>query len=116
MQNFAGFKNILYGTYQGKKIGRIALIDTLSPNEQKQINQMIASIDKRIATIDHLAKTSMHFDYQIQPQNVASTMNIVSLKNELRRLGDKMVDIAKAYQINLTTDDVTDQEETKIEG
>ena len=77
---------------------------------------MIASIDKRIATIDHLAKTSMHFDYQIQPQNVASTMNIVSLKNELRRLGDKMVDIAKAYQINLTTDDVTDQEETKIEG
>lgn len=116
MQNFAGFKNVLYGTYQGKKIGRIALIDTLSPNEQKQINQMIASIDKRIATIDHLAKTSMHFDYQIQPQNVASTMNIVSLKNELRRLGDKMVDIAKAYQINLTTDDVTDQEETKIEG
>lgn len=114
MQNFAGFKNILYGTYQDKKVSPIALIDTLSPADQIQLNQMVTSIDKRIKKIDDLAKTTMHFDYQIQPQNIETTTNIVSLKNELRRLGDKMIDIAKTYNINLTTDDVTDKEETKV--
>ncbi|ELA09163.1 hypothetical protein MOMA_02110 [Moraxella macacae 0408225] len=116
MQNFEGFKNIVYGSYQGKKQDKMPLINTLNPTDKAEIDKMVASIDKRIAKIDQLAKTSMHFDYQVQPQNTAEVLNIVSLKNELRRLGDKMIDVAKTYRINLTTDDVTDQEETKIEG
>ena len=39
---------------------------------------------------------------------------IVKLKNELRKLGDEMVYVAKANKIDLSTDDVTDPEETKI--
>lgn len=112
-QNFQGFKDVLFGTYQGKKLGA-APFDALSSEEKTALNDLIGEIDKRIAKIDELARTSMHFDYQIQPQNTAEVQNIVSLKNELRRLGDKMVDVAKAHGISLSTDDVTDAEETKI--
>ncbi|WP_265475039.1 hypothetical protein [Mergibacter septicus] len=72
---------------------------------------MLKSINTRIAKINHLAQTTMHFDYQIRPENKEAVQNIVSLKNELRRLGDKMVIVAKTYGITLTTDDVTNSEE-----
>lgn len=109
-QNFLGFENVLLGKYNGKKVG-VAPIDRLNLKDKAEIEKMLKSINKRIAKIDHLAKTSMHFDYQIRPENIAEVQNIVSLKNELRRLGDKMVIVAKAYGVTLTTDDVTDSEE-----
>ena len=56
----------------------------------------------------------MHFDYQIRPENEASVQNIVTLKNQLRRLGDQMVTVSRAYGISLTTSDVTDAEETQL--
>ena len=39
---------------------------------------------------------------------------LVKLKNELRKLGDEMITVAKANNIKLSTDDVTDPEETKL--
>lgn len=112
-QNFQGFKDVLMGTLNGKKIGA-APFDALSAEEKMHINQLIARIDQRIAKIDATARTSMHFDYQIQPQNTAEVQNIVSLKNDLRRLGDTMVAVAAAHDIGLSTTDVTDEEETQI--
>jgi len=111
--NYQGIKNVLLGEYKGEKVGP-AFIDSLSTEEQAEITKLMADIEARIATINTLATTSMHFDYQIRPENEESVQNIVTLKNQLRRLGDQMVVVSKAYGISLTTNDVTDAEETQI--
>ena len=111
--NYQGIKNVLLGEYKGKKVGP-AFIDNLSTEEQAAITTLMADIETRIATINTLATTTMHFDYQIRPENEESVQNIVSLKNQLRRLGDQMVIVSKAYGISLTTNDVTDAEETQL--
>ena len=66
-----------------------------------------------IPYVDKVAKTEAHFDYQIRPEHPMSKV-LVKLKNELRKLGDEMVSVAKANNISLSTDDVTDPEETKL--
>jgi putative iron-regulated protein len=111
--NYQGIKNVLMGEYKGKKVGP-AFFDNLPTEEQAKIKALMADIEMRIAKINKLATTTMHFDYQIHPENEASVQNIVTLKNELRRLGDQMVNVANAYGISLTTNDVTDAEETQI--
>tara|TARA_R110001583_G_scaffold46360_2_gene145463 strand:- start:3749 stop:5128 length:1380 start_codon:yes stop_codon:yes gene_type:complete len=111
--NYQGIKNVLLGEYKGKKVGP-AFIDHLSTEEQAEIAALMADIEIRIATINTLATTTMHFDYQIRPENEKSVQNIVTLKNQLRRLGDQMVTVSKAYGISLTTNDVTDAEETQL--
>lgn len=111
--NYQGFKNILLGEYNGKKVGA-APFDALSGSDKKAVRELMGKIEARIAKVDELAKHTMHFDYQIMPQNEAEAKNIVSLKNDMRRLGDKMVIIAKAFGISLSQDDVTDPEETKL--
>jgi len=111
--NYQGIKNVLLGEYKGKKMGP-AFIDNLSIAEQAEIVKLMTDIEIRIATINTLATTTMHFDYQIRPENEKSVQNIVTLKNQLRRLGDQMVTVSKAYGISLTTNDVTDAEETQI--
>ena len=111
--NYQGIKNVLLGEYKGEKVGP-AFIDNLSTEEQAEIATLMADIETRIATINTLATTTMHFDYQIRPENEESVQNIVTLKNQLRRLGDQMVTVSKAYGISLTTNDVTDAEETQL--
>ena len=111
--NYQGIKNVLLGEYKGKKVGP-AFIDKVSTEERAKIVALMTDIEARIATINTLATTTMHFDYQIRPENEASVQNIVTLKNQLRRLGDQMVTVSKAYGISLTTNDVTDAEETQI--
>ncbi|MGO3407818.1 imelysin family protein [Marinomonas sp.] len=111
--NYQGIKNVLMGEYKGKKVGP-AFFDNLPTEEQAKIKALMTDIEMRIAKINKLATTTMHFDYQIHPENEASVQNIVTLKNELRRLGDQMVNVANAYGISLTTNDVTDAEETQI--
>jgi len=111
--NYQGIKNVLLGEYKGKKVGP-AFIDKVSTEERANIISLMTDIEARIATINKLATTTMHFDYQIRPENEASVQNIVTLKNQLRRLGDQMVIVSKAYGISLTTNDVTDAEETQI--
>ena len=111
--NYQGIKNVLLGEYKGKKVGP-AFIDNVSDEEQAEIAKLMADIEMRIAKINTLATTTMHFDYQIRPENEESVQNIVTLKNQLRRLGDQMVIVSKAYGISLTTNDVTDAEETQL--
>lgn len=110
--NYQGFKNILTSTYNGKKYGS-SMIDSLSSEDKTRVMSLMASIEEKIALVDKTAKTKAHFDYQIQPDNPQAKV-IVKLKNEMRKLGDEMVNVAKANGISLTKDDVTDAEETKI--
>ena len=110
--NYQGFKNILIATYKGKKYGT-SLLDAANDESKARILELMKSIEAKISNIDEVAKTKEHFDYQIRPTSEQSKV-IVKLKNELRKLGDEMVNVAAANKISLSTDDVTDPEETKL--
>ena len=112
VNNYLGFKNILTATYKGKNYGT-SLLDAADEKTKAKILALMKSIEEKIDSIDKVAKTTAHFDYQIRPDNEQSKV-IVKLKNEMRKLGDEMVNVAAANNINLSTDDVTDPEETKI--
>jgi len=111
-QNYQGFKNILLGTYEGKKFGK-APFDSLNSDTKSRIKKLMGSIEAKIESIDTIAKTSRHFDYQIRPNDPQARV-IRNLKNEMRKLGDEMVNVASQNGISLSVDDVTDAEETKI--
>ena len=110
--NYQGFKNVLLGTYNGMDYG-VAPIDALDTVSKQRVLSLMASIEEKIASVDAIAQTSRHFDRQITP-NDSQARVIVKLKNQMRKLGDEMVNVAKANGIDLTVDDVTDSEETKI--
>lgn len=112
VKNYEGFKNILTSTYNGKKYGE-SLLDSLSKDDKDRILKLMSDIEEKIESVDRIAKTEAHFDYQIRPEHPQSKV-LVKLKNELRKLGDEMITVAKANNIKLTTDDVTDPEETKL--
>ena len=112
VNNYQGFKNILTATYKGKKYGT-SLLDAANDESKSRILELMKSIEAKISNIDEVAKTKEHFDYQIRPTSEQSKV-IVKLKNELRKLGDEMVNVAAANKISLSTDDVTDPEETKL--
>jgi len=111
-QNYQGFKNVLMGTFNDVDYG-VAPFDALDKKSQHEIKELMESIESKIASINAIAITSRHFDYQIRPNDPQSRV-IVKLKNELRKLGDKMVQVASANGINLSVDDVTDAEETQL--
>jgi putative iron-regulated protein len=110
--NYLGFKNVLTATYKGKKYGT-SLLDATDVQTKERILALMKSIEEKINSIDNVAKTKEHFDYQIRPESSQSKV-IVKLKNELRKLGDEMVNVATANNISLSTDDVTDPDETKL--
>ena len=110
--NYQGFKNILTASYNGKKYGK-SLLDSTDKETKERIEKLMASIEAKIKSVNDVAMKKEHFDYQIKPESEQSKV-IVKLKNELRKLGDEMVNVAAANGISLTTDDVTDAEETKI--
>ena len=110
--NYQGFKNILTASYNGKKYGK-SLLDSTDKETKQRIEKLMASIEAKIKSVNDVAMKKEHFDYQIKPESEQSKV-IVKLKNELRKLGDEMVNVAAANGISLTTDDVTDAEETKI--
>lgn len=112
VNNYLGFKNILTATYKGKKYGN-SLLDAVDSETKTRIQELMKSIEEKINSIDEVAKTKEHFDYQIRPESSQSKV-IIKLKNDLRKLGDEMVNVAAANKISLSTDDVTDPEETKL--
>jgi len=112
LNNYLGFRNVLTSTYKGQKFGN-SLLDTLDADSKTRVISLMKSIEEKINSVDNAAKTSEHFDYQIKSTSSQSKV-IVKLKNEMRKLGDEMVNVAKANGIDLTSDDVTDAEETKI--
>lgn len=110
-QNYQGFKNILIGQYG--TIKGASMLDKVDSKTKKVMENLMSSIEAKIAKVDETAKKSAHFDYQIRSDNAMSG-EIKKLKNEMRKLGDMMVLVAKANGIRLSTDDVTDPEETKL--
>ncbi len=109
-QNYQGFKNVLFGTYQGVDYG-VAPIDALK--DKDKLMSLIKSADKKVAQMNVLAQTSAHFDYQIRPDN-AQSAQIKKLKNQLRAIGNQMVHVAQSNGVSLNVGDVTDSEETKL--
>ena len=112
VKNYEGFKNILTTTYNGKKYGE-SLLDSLNKDDKDRVLKLMSDIEEKIDSVDKIAKTQAHFDYQIKPEHPQAKV-LVKLKNELRKLGDEMITVAKANNIKLSTDDVTDPEETKL--
>lgn len=110
--NYLGFRNILTGTYMGKSYGA-SLLNAVSNEQRVEIITLMKSIEKKIASVSQVANTTAHFDYQIQADS-PQVKTIVKLKNEMRKLGDQMVIVAKANGISLSEEDVTDPEETKL--
>lgn len=109
--NYGGFVNVLKGTYKVTSQGT-SFYSLLSTAQKSEIDTLISTIDTKVAAIDSAADTE-HFDYQIK-EGSSNRQNIVNAKNQMRDLGDKMVGVANAFGISLTTDDVTDSEETDI--
>lgn len=100
--NYIGFKNVLE-----------IFKSNLSTTQQTSLNTQIASIDAKVATINSVATSDYHFDYQILEAN-GQLQNIINAKNEMRDLGDAVVSVASEYGITISTSDVTDSGETSI--
>ena len=106
--NYQGFVDVLKGS------GETPSMYSLSSSETRgAIDALIASINAKVATVDATAKSSAHFDYQIMP-GADNRQLIKDMKNEMRDLGDEMVDVAAAFGFSLSKSDVTDEEETVV--
>ena len=100
--NYIGFKNAL-AIFAAK----------LSPAQQQTIASLEASIDAKVKSINDTANSTFHFDYQIVEAN-GKLQTIVTAKNEMRDLGDEMINVAAEYGVTLSDSDVTDPEETAL--
>ena len=100
--NYQGFKNVLTGTYKGIK-GK-SFLDKVDTKTKQKITKLMNSIEKRIDSINSVAISKAHFDYQIQPNNPQAKV-IVKLKNQMRKLGDMMMIVAEQNGIDVTSDD-----------
>lgn len=104
--------------YQGfvdaLKTGGDTSMYALSDAETKaKIDALITSIDAKVAIVNNTAMTSEHFDYQIK-EGSDTRQTIIDMKNEMRSLGDLMVNVAKSFGIDLNAEDVTDPDETQV--
>ncbi|MDP6189281.1 MAG: imelysin family protein, partial [Gammaproteobacteria bacterium] len=109
--NYQGFVNVLKGELGGADMG-VSMYDSASADTRSQLDSLISAIDTRVATVNELAETSMHFDYQIVDAKQAG--EIRRMKNDMRKLGDAMTAVAADLSISLTVEDVTDAEETQL--
>jgi putative iron-regulated protein len=109
--NYQGFVNVLKGELAGQDMG-VSMYDNASADTRSQLDGLISAIDTRVDTMNELAATSMHFDYQIVDAKQAD--EIRRMKNDMRKLGDTMTAIAADLGISLSVADVTDAEETQL--
>ena len=112
VKNYEGFKNILTSTYNGKKYGE-SLLDSLNKDDKNRVLKLMSDIEEKIDSVDIGGRSHTKKKNQIKPEHPQAKV-LVKLKNELRKLGDEMITVAKANNIKLSTDDVTDPEETKL--
>jgi putative iron-regulated protein len=105
--NYKGFVDVLKA---GGDTSMYALSDAAT---KAKIDTLIASIDDKVATVNRVANTTEHFDYQIK-EGSNTRQTIIDMKNEMRTLGDIMVEVAKSFGIDLSAEDVTDPEETQV--
>ncbi len=104
--NYQGFVNVL-------KSGDTSMYSLSGSETKNEIDALIASIDTKVAAVNTAAMTSEHFDYQIK-EGSNTRQSIIDMKNEMRELGNLMVDVAADLGISLSEDDVHDSEETQI--
>lgn len=109
--NYQGFVNLLKGQYNSKSYGT-NFYSQSSKATQNKLDRLIETINKQVANMNQLAATKWHFDYQILPGNNAKELK--SMKNNMRRLGDVMIDVGKDMDFSLSSSDVTDATETNI--
>ena len=98
--NYKGFHDVLNDVF----------VPNLTSTTKTKIADGIAKVDAGVKQIDDLAKSKMHFDYQIA--DATQSAKVVATKNYMRDLADLMVVVAKEYGITITKDDVTDGEES----
>lgn len=110
--NYQGFINILKGEYKGSSKGT-SLYSQLNSSTKNAIDALIKKIDAGIASVNSVATSTEHFDYQIKSTSSQNRV-IITMKNDMRALGDKMVEVASTLNVSITEDDVTDSDETKI--
>jgi len=108
---YQGFKNVLTGSY--KEIHGKSFLDGIDAKTKQKIVKLMHTIEEKIESIDKVATTKAHFDYQIRPDNPQSRV-IVKLKNKMRKLGDMIRIVAEQNGIDLSSDDVTNANETEI--
>lgn len=83
-----------------------------SSSTQSALSALTSSIQDAVDAINDEAPTT-HFDYQIKDGS-STKSTIIAMKNDMRDLGDLMINVANTFGITLTEDDVTDPEETQI--
>jgi putative iron-regulated protein len=108
---YQGFKNVLTGTYKGKH-GK-SFLDNVDNKTKEKIEKLMQTIEDKIESINSVATTKAHFDYQIRPNNPQVKV-IMKLKNKMRKLGDMMRVIAEQNSIDLSSNSVTNVHETEI--
>jgi len=104
--NYRGFVDVL-------KLGENSMYALSDGATRETIDTLIASIDAKVALVDTTAKTTEHFDYQIK-EGADTRQTIIDMKNEMRQLGNLMVDVAESLGIDLNAEDVHDPEETEV--
>jgi putative iron-regulated protein len=108
---YQGFKNVLTGRYKGKH-GK-SFLDNVDSKTKEKIEKLMHTIEEKIESINSVATTKAHFDYQIRPDNPQVKV-IMKLKNKMRKLGDMMRVVAEQNSIDLSSDSVTNANETEI--
>ncbi len=103
--NYQGFVDVL-------KTGDKSLYDLVDTETRTELDALIASIDLKVAAVD-AAAAATHFDYQIK-EGSDTRSTIIDMKNDMRELGDLMVDVAADLDIDLNEEDVTDPDETVL--
>lgn len=104
--NYQGFVDVL-------KAGDESMYALSANVTRDALEGLITSIDAKVAAVDSAARTTEHFDYQIK-EGSNTRQTIIDMKNEMRTLGDLMVDVAEAFGIDLNEADVTDAGETQV--
>ena len=94
---YQGFKNVLTGSY--KEIHGKSFLDTVDGKTKQKILDLMHSIEEKIESINTVATTKAHFDYQIRPDNPQAKV-IMKLKNKMRKLGDMMRVVAEQNAAN----------------
>ena len=94
---YQGFKNVLTGSY--KEIHGKSFLDTVDAKTKQKILNLMHSIEEKIESINTVATTKAHFDYQIRPDNPQAKV-IMKLKNKMRKLGDMMRVVAEQNTAN----------------
>lgn len=98
--------------YKGFTDALAIFAGNLSPKQKLANKALTDKIDSGVEKIDDEAKAGHSFDWQIHPSDTANVANIKATKNDMRDLGDEMINVAAEYGVTLSQDDVTDPDET----